>query len=422
MEILKTKIQTFQKKLKSIRSNSVISQLDQEITYINNKVWIENLVLIFIAFTLEYNFTTAFDQIQFLSALCELEVSETINSSLNYSNLLKTLNALCQCHCDIKLDLSVIYNKINYTKMVQDLIDKLVVINEYKTALIVANIESVTVDKIIIEEYTYKFNQSPTELIWNDCSKVFKSHQVQPEKVISFFQECSIAVNNFCDKYKILRIAYEWAVQFDHPEKDDLEKQMWCTFLEVEDKCSINLSTTESLKVLYKDMQDELECLEENSEELPEKDVVKLDQSISILLKNNCFWEALRIEKLFGHKNADLEILRLCCSIAEAILLPSELNAEQRIMLSSSRSSRGYSQRRIPFRSTRQSSTSSGKYQFSVDLILEMKIFEFKTKYSFLSPFAVYFNYVCTYINLISMFTEKIFCLQLCISLQHFVT
>lgn len=351
----------FRDKLRRIRSNSVISQLDQEITYINNKVWIQNLILVLIAFTAEYNFSTLFDQIQFVNALCNLNISEMINDSLNFANLLEILKTLHKHNCDIKLDLSVIYDKIEYTKMIHSVIDKLVVKNEYKTALTVANIEHISVDSIILEEYTYMFNKNATEVIWDDCNEVFKHNGVLPEKVIRFFQECSTAVNNCTDKYEILKLAHEWAVQFDHPEKYYLEYQMWLMFLDIEDKHKINFTVTEPLAKLYTDMQNELDALQEYPEKLPEDGITKLDESISVLLNNNRFWEALRLERIFGHKNADLEILRLCCSIAEAILLPSELNAEQRMMLSSSRSSRGYSQRRKPFRSTRQSSTSSGK-------------------------------------------------------------
>lgn len=360
---LKEKLKTFHDKLKRIRSNSVISQLDQEITYINNKVWIQNLVVIFISFTLEYNFATLFDRIQFLNVLCELNVEEILNNSPNFSNLLNILRTLHSFNCDVDLDLSVIYDKIEYNKMIQHLIDKLVLKNEYKIAQMIADIENYPVDIIIIEKFKYIFNRSPVDFIWEDCNEAFKKHQILPGRVISFFQECSTMVTSFNDKYRVLKLAYDWALQFDQEEKDYLERQMWLMFLNVEDKSKINLCHVESFRKLYKDMQNDLKYLQQNAEKLAEADVPKLNECISILLKYNQFWEALRMEKIFGYKNADLEILSLCCNIAEGILLPNEFNAEQRMLLNNSHSGRGgHKQRRMPFRSTRQSSTSSGKF------------------------------------------------------------
>lgn len=323
--------------MKCIRSNSAISETDYEITYLNNKVWIQKAALVLAVSVLEYNFTSRVDQIRFVNILCELDTGTIVEFPHSFNNVLIILESLRKLRYNVKLDFSTIYNTEGYEEMVNSYLNILVYNKEFEEALVIAEMENVPKDNILIEQFKNMALKRSDETFWKTCSDTFHKCNTAAETVIKFLLEFSQDVQNASyEQYLILKLAYEWAVQSSDVNIGEVEKQMWLcyTHLNVIDKCQAIEATT--YKRPYSEMKNELEHVENVPDSYTDTNnfAESLCSAVSVLLNFNRYWEALKVTKMFSFKHGDLEILKLCSSIAEGLIQPSQFNKEQRLLVS----------------------------------------------------------------------------------------
>lgn len=175
--------------------------------------------------------------------------------------------------------------------------------------------------------------------------------------------------NDRLRKYHLYKLALEWASKFELPARYDLELRLWLEYLSLDEGEKEGLDV-ESKLFNYGDLLETLnnvpQCETELSEELKEEAGKLLVKS----LEARNFWLALKLEKMFGLKNADLELLKLCYSLAEGRIMPYQLTAEQRLILTgkTKRLQKFSGSYRRPFLSARLSGFSSGKGQHFIYL------------------------------------------------------
>lgn len=351
---------TFHQSIKCIRSNSIISETDYEITYLNNKVWIQKVALVLAVTVLEYNFTSLIDQIYFVEALCAVDINEILTINNRFCNLLNILKSVRKLNCDIKLDFSKIYDPDEYKIMVQNYLNILIEKLEFQEALTIAAMEEMNKDNILTEQFKSLATERVDETFWLNCSETFREHSSIPETVIQFFQELSKQMEDTAyEKYVILKLAYKWAIESSYSKLDEIEKQMWISFIHLQQNDK-NRALEEIVCVLpYTEMKQDLESIKTIDGNVGIDNFSEnMDGAISALLTFGHYWEALKLAKMFTYKHGDLEILKLCSSVAESLITVNNFNKEQRLMLNSAS---GFACRSASLRSSKVSSTYSGK-------------------------------------------------------------
>lgn len=357
---LKENMATFYKGIRCIRSNSIISETDYEITYLNNKVWIQKVALVLAVTVLEYNFTSLIDQIYFVEALCAVDASKILNVKNRFENLLNILKSIRKLNTEIKLDFSKIYDPEEYKIMVNNYLNILIEKLEFEEALLIAAMEGVNKDNILIEEFKSLAAKRVDETFWIDCSETFHKHSSVPETVIQFFQESSKEIADVSyEKYMILKLAYKWAVESSYSKLDEIEIQMWVSYINLQENDKNRALETIFCKLSYSEMKEKLESIKTiNGHKEVDNFVKNTDSAISVLLNFGHYWEALKLAKMFAYKHSDLEILMLCSSVAEGLITLDKFNKEQRLLLNSAS---GFACRSASLRSSKMSSTYSGK-------------------------------------------------------------
>lgn len=331
--------------------------MDYEITYLNNRVWIQRTALVLAVTVLEYNFTSRVDQICFVEALCTLDVSKVLDVEHNFDNLLNILKSILKFNKKVELDFSKIYDLDEYKLMVVTYLEILIANCEFEEALSIAEMEGMNKDNILIAQFK-SFAQKHTDVtFWKDCNDTFHKNLSAPQTVIEFFQEFSKTMKDVSyEKYLILKFAYEWALQSSYFKLDEIEREMWVSYikLQVKDK-SRALEANLSFRP-YIEMKEEL--INVRFENLVEIDNFNenMDDTISVLLNFGYYWEALKLAKMFDYKHIDLEILKLCSSVAENLITVDEFNKQQGLLLCTESSCRPAS-----FRTSKISHTYNGK-------------------------------------------------------------
>lgn len=361
------KLQLFRKRMRRLSGNSIISDVDPECTFLSNKVWIQKACLLLIAHTLQYNISSLCDQIRFLRCLIDAGVFEMLtHDTVRFFNILQILNVLYEHKCDISLDLSVICNDADdYCKFIKGCVENLVDIKKYKVALKVTEIEKLSPDSAVIEELKNCIRDTTDIAHWEKCNETFKMYKVDPQNAVGFFKEFADKVDHMHIRHELLKYAYAWAIENDLSEKNSLLQQMWLSFVYMKDDHKKEFTPDMNDRKCYREMKLQLASIPQKTEEFQEGLIIKVKDSINFLLHHDCFWDALVLEKIFNCKNQNLEILKVCCSIAEGMLLPEELDIEQKILISRASAYRNQSKKHSFMKSKRQSSLSisSGKLQ-----------------------------------------------------------
>lgn len=335
--------------------------MDYEITYLNNKVWIQKVALVLAVTVLEYNFTSRVDQICFIETLYATDAGKILNVPYNFDNLSKILKSIFKFHNEVHLDFSKIYELDEYKLMIQTYLELLVKNCQFEEALSIAEMEAMNKDNILISQFKNFATTQADAAFWLNCNDTFRKHSSVPETVILFFQEFSKTMESVSyEKYIILKLAYQWAVQSSYAKLREIETEMWISY--------INLHVNDKNRALeaifgkqsYEEMKQDLESIEEVNicTELNNFNE-NLDSGISILLNFGHYWDALKIAKMFSYRHADLEILKLCSSVAENLINVENFNKEQRLLLNSETG--GFTCRSTSLRSSKVSSTYNGK-------------------------------------------------------------
>lgn len=328
----------FHRSIKYIRSNSLISETDYEITYLKNRMWIQRAALVLAASVLEYSFTSRVDQIRFARILCELDADTILNFAQYFENVVVILEGLHKHGCTERLNFSKIYDDKEYQSVVRNYLNILIKKEEFEEAIAIAEMESISKDEILIEQFRTLLPARTDETFWRTCSDAFHKHHCAPETIVHFFLEHSENLDSDSyERYVVLKLAYEWARQSSLTDVYEVEKEMWKSYisLDVKDKSREMEETT--CKRSYAEMRDELKSVKEATDPYVSTAgfTENLCSTIDVLLRFGYFWEALKVAKMFAFKHNDLEILKLCASVAEGLLLTTQFNKDQRLLLNS---------------------------------------------------------------------------------------
>ncbi|KAF5270792.1 hypothetical protein FQR65_LT05411 [Abscondita terminalis] len=322
---------------KAIKKMKTVNPVDYELMYLFNKTWIESTSLNLVATMLHFNYPSRNDQFCCLTFLRDIKIDKYFTTSTN--NLLKFLNVtncLLQNECDINLDLSVIFNNEEADKEILSCVNKLLSLQCYSCALDIAKLQNIPTDFIVLKKWHNKFvNRISNNKFWEQCNTCLIVNEIDCNSALNFFEKCCEETNDRFEKYNILKIAHEWARRNKSKCLYDIEKRMWIVYFSLDIKCDSNFNSNQSEPVLYGEMKQILKTLESDTSQmkLTEAECIRLNDTVETLLRKNDFWQALRISKIFQHKNPDLDLIELCCNLAEGLIMPYQLNVEQRMLL-----------------------------------------------------------------------------------------
>ncbi|KAF2884766.1 hypothetical protein ILUMI_21411 [Ignelater luminosus] len=345
-----TKLSEFESELKQRKNSAVIMDIDYEMMYMSNKTWIETTACGLLATTIEYNFTSQYNQLKFLKFLHHIDISKYFSIQVpDFQKFYNVLNYLCKSKCDIKLDLSVIFNDEIVKKELLSCVHELVFKKFYDCAFKIATIQGIDTDFIVVNEWEDKFvNDKHEKEFWQLCDHAFKEAGVSGNATVNFFERCSEKTTDKSEKYKILNLARKWAVFYNLNNVYEVERKMWIAYFDVDTRI-IHCDFIRN-KMLYAEMKQTLQSLENDCANdlstLSDETVALLNKTIEKLLNAGDLWQSLRLSKIFKYETNDLEIINLCCNLAEGLLMPYQLNTEQRLLLNKNGNFRTLSHRR----------------------------------------------------------------------------
>ncbi|XP_018577700.1 spatacsin [Anoplophora glabripennis] len=359
--LLKSKLEIFKESLKKCRRYSMISKSDHEMTYLNNRSWIESTSLLLLSSAIEFNVTSLYEQIQFVQCLCAVGLEQYINCP-NIESLLDILTYLCHSKCGIRIDVRLYLDPQGTQTALVNCINQLLNQELFDTATKIAQIGGVSLDMILIRQWQYKYknNDHVDKNFWENCSKQFSASNICADRVVEFYLEYADNVENCFERYQLLKLAYEWARSFDLPTKYDIEKWKWMAYLYLDKSKRLDdtIFEAQSPHLTYKEMLEMITSVPGCDEEISSDLLNLLEEMMKQALTRGNFWQAFKLEKMFKCKCQDLSMLKLSHSLAEGIVLPYQLNAEQRLLFSANGHYRRLSHRRT-FLSNRLSSMSS---------------------------------------------------------------
>lgn len=111
------------------------------------------------------------------------------------------------------------------------------------------------------------------------------------------------------------------------------------------------------ITLLFKEMAELLTQISKYEEDVSTDAFNSLKSTLNDALNAKNLWLALKLEKMFGCTDNNLDILKLCYNLAEGSILPYQLSTEQRLLITNGTHYRRFSHRRA-FLSARLSSSS----------------------------------------------------------------
>lgn len=377
---LKSTLNLFKKQLNQTSSNCIVITTDHEMSYVNNKVWLENQALIFISVILQYYIKSRHIQMKTIQLFCRLDVEKYFSVNCpKFDKALQILECLEQSAIGIDVDLSVLYDNALHKQKVSGYIDELLKRNMYELSFTLAKLEDISPDNILIQQWSYKLHNFKGDIyeFWNECYKTFVNSNVSPKAIIKFYLNAADNVSNLHEKYTILKHAYEYANKHRMPIVYKIEREMWINLLKIDDKSKKFESDSSMFAFFYTEMLDKLDMIKiEQQCQLQDDTIAKLDKAIGDMLDKNDLFEALKLEKLFNHKHTDLDIIKLMFCLAEKLKLPYQLTPEERLLVNRAKGSgRSLSHRRNFL--SHVSNISMGK-------VIQIAIFFYKIKSNFL--------------------------------------
>lgn len=346
---LKSMLSIFKKQLNQTSSNCIVITTDHEMSYVNNKVWLENQALIFISIVLQYYIKSRHVQMKTIQLFCRLDLQKYFSINCpKFDNVSQMLECLEQSGLSIDVNLSVLHDNKLHKETVSKYIDELLKRNMYELSFNLAKLEDISPDNILIQQWSYKLHNFTGDIyeFWNECYKTFVNSNVSPKAIIKFYLNATDNVSNLHEKYTILKHAYEYANKHRMDIVYKIEREMWINLLKIDDKTKKFESDSTMFAFFYTEMLDKLDMIKIESCQLNEDTIKKLDKAIGDMLNKNDIFEALKLEKLFNHKHKDLEIIKLMFNLAEKLKLPYQLTSDERILVNKSKGARSLSHRR----------------------------------------------------------------------------
>ncbi|XP_072396296.1 spatacsin [Diabrotica undecimpunctata] len=362
---LTSKLETFKSCVGQSRRFSIITDNDHEMTYLTNKIWLESTALDLLSSALQYNMNSFYEQILLIELLSQMNLKEFIRCP-DLSNLLEILKIIHGSNSDIRFDIEAFLHEKDELTAVDDCLKALLNNHLFEAALKIAKIQDIPVDIVLVKQWEYKFeNRDGNEVeFWLQCNKEFELHSVSADCVVEYFLKYIEKVETNIEKYHLLKLAHQWSKKYDLPSKHSLERDKWLMYLNLEEKWrafDCTLDEESAPNILYKEMVDLLSHIPKYDGDISSDALNLLRNIINDVLDSSNLWLALKLEKIFGCDNPNLDTLKLCNSLAEGSIAPHQLNTDQRLLITKGTHYRKFSQRRT-FLSARLSGLSSASH------------------------------------------------------------
>ncbi|KAI4467375.1 hypothetical protein MML48_2g00007702 [Holotrichia oblita] len=330
-------LKSFKKKITYWRSNSYISEIDHDMSYFNNKLWIQNTAIFLLSATLQYGFKCFYDQILFLRYLNEIEISQYFLTDLpDLKTYLQIIEYIYENQYEISFDLSVISNKNKCTNAIKSYISDLVAKGRYDAALNLAKIMNISCDFIIFDQLNNEFESmsSRNEEFWRKWNKIFEEYDICPDVIVDKYLEFIQKISDKDEIFTLYKLAFNCTSKYKLENSVDVEKELWLSYFQLDDnsKKFKQILSNEEFTTLS-DYTKELQIIPECYDSLNEIEMANFEKIIDYSLDNEDIITALRLEKMFGCTSMDLNILKLCLSLVEGTVLPHQLTARQRLLL-----------------------------------------------------------------------------------------
>lgn len=317
-------------KVKTSRRPSTLSQTDYEMPYMRNKVWLEETAFQLLCSALIYNTNSLFDRLCFVETLCLMNMAMYFSCPIpNFKSLAVILKVMLGT--GVNLDLISFLNVKQEQGAVKDCINELIELNLFRDAVTIATCSNVNTDGILLNKWEKRLERSTDfEGDLSECDKDFQTHNVSPQQVVAFLLERNSA-NEF-QQYCLLKLSHKWAVTHELPNRYELEQKKISSYTKLDKPINIEELDDGSVRkdsTTYSDMLDLLDKIEPIDIVVTPEQMRILDVIFVQALGQRDFWLALKLEKMFGCKNSDMEILKLCHELAEGTLMPYQLNEDQ---------------------------------------------------------------------------------------------
>ncbi|KAL3286720.1 hypothetical protein HHI36_001215 [Cryptolaemus montrouzieri] len=292
LNLMSNELECFKKSLRNYRKSSILSEADHDITYLINRCWLEETALTLMASTIKYNFKSAYDQILFLKIICKLNVQDIFSIEVpEFSSILEILIALYESKSRICLNLSDTFKVTHHRESILSCLNSLINEKLFDTALQVTKIVNLPHDVVILMKCQHNFeNRQEKDEFFEVCNKSFKDHNVTADQVIEFYKFILEKLNDKLEKYKVSKLSYQWARDYQLSTQYELEKCMWLSYINLEEKFKDpKLLDIKVETMLYKDMQDTLKQVPICQLPLPKDSGSQIDKLISFALDKGDF-------------------------------------------------------------------------------------------------------------------------------------
>lgn len=373
LNMMSNELTAFKESLKVCRKSSILSEYDRDIEYLKNRFWIEETAISLMSSALEYNFKSTYDQINFLKFIKELNVQEIFSIEVpSFSTVLDILTILYENGEGIRLNLNRALSAVHHREAVIKCQNELLQKKNFKTALKVAQTGNLPSDLVILMEWEDKFENREEDInFWVNCNESFKSYDVTADRVVEFYSNLSDRISDEIEKFEVSKLAYQWARTFQLSYQFELEKCMILNYIKLdENHKNPDLLDIQPETFLYKDILHTLEQLGGNNSPTDDPEY-KVNDLISIALDKDNFFLAIRLEKMFSCTCIDLEILKLCFSLAEGLLKPNQLSMKEKMLLNRNSNFKSYGVNRRTAFSSRFSGLNLSEY-ITVNSIFDM--------------------------------------------------
>lgn len=363
-------LQNFKEKITFWRSNSYISEIDHDMSYFNNKLWIQNTAIFLVCNTLQFGFRCYYDRILFLRFLNDINIAQYFLTDFpDIETFLKINEHLYDKQCAADFDLSVISNKNKYFLTITSYINDLIGEELYDTALNLAQIMGISCDFILFKRLQDEFKKTEVrdETFWKDWDNIFQKYNIAPDAVAQRYLEYAQSIKETVEAFVILKLTFcNWTNKYKLDDNISVEKEMWLAYFRLNDNSKLfEIVPNENFNLLS-EYSKELSAIPDCYNVLDEVELQNFEKVLEHMLNNGDITTALRLEKIFGYSTTDLDILKLCLNLVEGTVLPHELTARQRLLLNRRNNIKGAANiRRKTYTMPRISSCASGRFIYT---------------------------------------------------------
>lgn len=205
-----------------------------------------------------------------LTALIDVKFDDYIKCP-NLKNLYNILEIIIETSSSSRFNISLYFDH-NERLAVLDCINDLLAQNLFKSAMDVAQIESLPMDLILLRKWHYLCeNSKHRNDFFLQANAEFASYNVTADCVIEYFLTHAKKSSSNLEKYHLTTLAYEWARKYSLSSKYELEIQKWLAYVELENKSAVDseLFSNLPISISFKEMMEMLlqvtKCEEEIS-------------------------------------------------------------------------------------------------------------------------------------------------------------